>query len=118
VFLQQEKHGLSDCCPKYQVFTEYDDDKLTSFMATFDNKFAVKADGLKKGKGVKLCPQDLVDVNDALRYCRELIQNDGKCIIEELLVGEEFSLMSFCDGKRQIASPIVQDNKRAYDGDQ
>ncbi|MEK7085899.1 MAG: phosphoribosylglycinamide synthetase C domain-containing protein, partial [Patescibacteria group bacterium] len=35
----------------------------------------------------------------------------------EKLIGQEFSLMSFCDGRHTAGMPIVQDHKRAYDGD-
>ena len=52
-----------------------------------------------------------------LAYCGELITNGGSFVIEEKLVGEEFSLMSFCDGKNLAHMPAVQDHKRAYEGD-
>ena len=38
-------------------------------------------------------------------------------VIEEKFIGEEFSLMSFCDGKTLKHMPVVQDHKRAYEGD-
>ena len=38
-------------------------------------------------------------------------------VIEEKFVGQEFSLMSFCDGDNLKHMPIVQDHKRAYEGD-
>ena len=38
-------------------------------------------------------------------------------MIEEKLIGEEFSLMSFCDGEHLIHMPPVQDHKRAYEND-
>ena len=38
-------------------------------------------------------------------------------MIEKKLIGEEFSLMSFCDGSSLIHMPAVQDHKRAYEGD-
>ena len=31
--------------------------------------------------------------------------------------GEEFSVLSFCDGESQVHMPPVQDHKRAYEGD-
>ena len=42
---------------------------------------------------------------------------ESSFIIEEKLIGEEFSLMSFCDGTNIQHMPAVQDHKRAYDGD-
>jgi phosphoribosylamine--glycine ligase len=38
-------------------------------------------------------------------------------VIEEKFTGEEFSLMSFCDGNTLKHMPAVQDHKRAYEGD-
>lgn len=39
-------------------------------------------------------------------------------MIEEKLDGEEFSLQTITDGESVIHLPLVQDHKRAYDGDQ
>ena len=52
-----------------------------------------------------------------MKYCDEIIQKGGKFVVEEKLVGEEFSLMSFSDGKTLIHMPAIQDHKRALDGD-
>jgi phosphoribosylamine--glycine ligase len=41
----------------------------------------------------------------------------GSFLVEEKLVGEEFSLMSFVDGKTCCHMPVVQDHKRAFEGD-
>jgi phosphoribosylamine---glycine ligase len=38
-------------------------------------------------------------------------------VIEELLEGEEISVFALCDGARALALPVVQDFKRAEDGD-
>jgi phosphoribosylamine--glycine ligase len=38
-------------------------------------------------------------------------------VIEEKLIGQEFSFMCFCDGEHLIPMPIVQDHKRAFVGD-
>jgi len=37
-------------------------------------------------------------------------------VVEEKLVGPEFSLMSFVSGKKVVSMPAVQDHKRAYEG--
>jgi phosphoribosylamine--glycine ligase len=52
-----------------------------------------------------------------LAYARECLSEGGRVVVEEKLVGEEFSLMSFCDGVNTIEMPSIQDHKRAYDGD-
>ena len=38
-------------------------------------------------------------------------------LIEEFLVGEEVSLLSFCDGKTALPLPSAQDHKAVFDGD-
>jgi len=55
--------------------------------------------------------------NDALAYCMELVDKGGEFVIEEKFIGQEFSLMSFCDGETLKHMPAVQDHKRAYEGD-
>jgi phosphoribosylamine--glycine ligase len=70
----------------------------------------VKADGLAAGKGVFVCHnQDELDT--ALRSVR------GPLVIEELLEGEEVSLLAVADGRNVIPLPPAQDYKRAGDGD-
>jgi fusion protein PurCD len=46
-----------------------------------------------------------------------MVENGSNFVIEEKFVGEEFSLMSFCDGDNLKHMPAVQDHKRAYEGD-
>jgi phosphoribosylamine--glycine ligase len=77
----------------------------------------IKFDGLMGGKGVKVSGEHLKDKNEGLRYCEYLLKNSGNYVIEEKLYGEEFSLMSFCDGNTLSHMPAVQDHKRAYEGD-
>ncbi|MBT5747995.1 MAG: phosphoribosylamine--glycine ligase, partial [Candidatus Marinimicrobia bacterium] len=73
--------------------------------------------GLAGGKGVKVSGDHLHSHEKALAYCTELVNNDGEFVIEEKFIGEEFSLMSFCDGETLKHMPAVQDHKRAYEGD-
>ena len=56
-------------------------------------------------------------MDEAIKYCKEIINKGGKFVIEEKFIGEEFSLMSFCDGRSLKHMPIVQDHKRAYVND-
>ena len=51
-------------------------------------------------------------------YCKTLNDQNHDFIIEEKFVGEEFSLMSFSDGKTLKHMPAVQDHKRAYENDE
>ncbi len=81
-------------------------------------QYVVKPDGLTGGKGVKISDAHLFSIADALTYCEELFsQSQSAVVIEERLDGEEFSLQSFCDGIHIVHMPVVQDHKRARNGD-
>jgi phosphoribosylamine--glycine ligase len=74
----------------------------------------VKADGLAAGKGVFVCrTQDELDA--ALRSVSSF---GDRFVVEELLEGEEVSILALCDGVQAIQLPPAQDFKRAYDGDE
>jgi len=77
----------------------------------------IKPDGLTGGKGVKVWGDHLQSEQDVMDYCNEILENKGRVIIEEKLNGEEFTYICFVDGVNVIGTPIVQDNKRAYNGD-
>jgi phosphoribosylamine--glycine ligase len=55
-----------------------------------------------------------VDRNGAVEYVKSL---KGGVVLEERLIGEEFTLQAFVDGSHLIPMPLVQDHKRAFDGD-
>jgi phosphoribosylamine--glycine ligase len=78
------------------------------------NQYVIKANGLMGGKGVKVGGEHLHTFAEAYKFCEELHTGGHSFVIEEKLVGQEFSLMCFCDGTRLVPMPIVQDHKRAY----
>ena len=75
--------------------------------------YVLKADGLAGGKGVKVSGVDFYTKEEALDYCSECINTYGKVVVEEKLVGEEFSLISFSDGITVKDTIPVQDHKRS-----
>lgn len=79
--------------------------------------FVVKADGLMAGKGVMVSGDHFSTIDEGLAFAQKAIEKFGRVVIEEKLVGQEFSLMSFCDGVHTVEMPAVQDHKRAFDGD-
>ncbi|MBD3360753.1 phosphoribosylamine--glycine ligase [Candidatus Peregrinibacteria bacterium] len=101
--------------PKFKVF--YDEEGLEEFFIDLGEEFVVKADGLKGGKGVKVSGDHLKNIEEGISYAKECLIDSGRVVVEEKLVGQEFSLMSFCDGTYTVDMPVVQDHKRAFEGD-
>lgn len=77
----------------------------------------VKADGLALGKGVFVCASE----DDALQALNTIYKSgkfdDKKVVIEEMLSGEEISLLTLCDGKTLTPLLPSQDHKRRFDDD-
>lgn len=99
--------------PKYRTFADLDG--VEAFLQELGEcSYVVKADGLMGGKGVKVAGDHLHSFADAIAYCKEIIEHKQTFVIEEKLVGQEFSFMCFCDGEHIVPMPIVQDHKRAF----
>ena len=101
--------------PKYKTFNSMY--RVSEFLNDLGENYVVKYDGLAGGKGVKVAGDHLHSHDEAFEYCQELMDAGSKFVIEEKFIGQEFSLMSFCDGKHLQHMPAVQDHKRAYEGD-
>ncbi len=61
--------------------------------------YVIKANGLMGGKGVKVAGDHLHSLREAYEFCQELHAQGQTFVIEEKLIGQEFSLLCFCDGK-------------------
>ena len=112
------KNGIG-ACPKYKVATSLDECRRF-FAALPPLGYVVKADGLCGGKGVKVGGEHLLTDDESLAFCAELLAAGGdspRVVLEEKLIGQEFSLMSFCDGEACAHIPPIQDHKRAHEGD-
>src|SRR3990167_647922 len=93
-------------------------DGVLTQLQKFGTHYVIKADGLMGGKGVKLSGEHLANHQEALAYCQELLNSQSGFVLEEKLIGEEFSLLSFVSGSQLIHMPAVQDHKRAFENDQ
>ena len=96
--------------PAYQRFA--DCDEAVRFIQDHPGDLAIKPVGLTGGKGVRVMGEQ-VDRDGACAYAREL---GGPIVVEERLVGEEFTLQAFVDGTHLVPMPLVQDHKRAFEG--
>ncbi|MDD4128078.1 MAG: phosphoribosylamine--glycine ligase, partial [Methanomicrobium sp.] len=104
------KYGVAGC-PLYRVFHDVKD--ACKFILNHDGDLAIKPIGLTGGKGVKIMGEHF-GKEGAIEYVKEI---GGEVVLEERLLGEEFTLMAFVDGTHLVPMPLVQDHKRAYEGD-
>lgn len=100
--------------PRFQVFN--DPDRMAQYVMDLD-EIVIKADGLHGGKGVLVQGDHFGTKEEGLEHAKKFIESDGQVVIEEKLIGQEFSLMSFVDGQHVVDMPTIQDHKRAFEGD-
>ncbi len=121
-----QKYGI-DASPKFRVFertrnSKKDHTDEERAMYTFidqelQGNYVVKYDALKGGKGVKVSGEHLASIDEGMHYALECLEECGRVVIEEKLIGVEFSLLSFVSGATVVDMPAVQDHKRGYEGD-
>ncbi|MBR3476709.1 MAG: phosphoribosylamine--glycine ligase [Candidatus Methanomethylophilaceae archaeon] len=102
-------------------FAHFDNAKdAEEYLKGIDHEIVVKPVGLTGGKGVKVQGEHLHSFAETMEYINEIFDNNiggAGVILEERAVGEEFTQMVFVDGKHIVPLPLVQDHKRAYEGD-
>ena len=112
-----KKHGIRGNLG----FASFDNSKdAEEYIKTVNYDIVVKPVGLTGGKGVKVQGEHLHSLGEIMKYVSEIFENNiggAGVIIEEKAVGEEFTQMVFCDGTNISPMPLVQDHKRAYEGD-
>ena len=79
----------------------------------------VKADGLAAGKGVFVCfsEKEALEAVKATLEDKEFGAAGSEILIEELLEGEEASILALTDGKTIVPLESAQDHKRVFDND-
>jgi phosphoribosylamine--glycine ligase len=97
--------------PTYRVY--HNTSEAIDFVKDHDGDLAIKPIGLTGGKGVRIMGEQ-VDQAGAIAYIKEV---NGSVVLEERLKGEEFTLQAFVDGFHIVPMPLVQDHKRAGEGD-
>ena len=124
--IETSKTFMRDLVAKYGIegnlrYEPFDSaEAAIEFVKSAPYEYAIKPVGLTGGKGVKVFGEQLQTVEDSIAYINEIFQNGvggGKVIIEERAVGEEFTQMVFSNGTNVFPMPLVQDHKRAYEGD-
>jgi phosphoribosylamine--glycine ligase len=100
-------------CPDFETFD--DEGAACDYIDEYDGDLVVKPAGLTGGKGVRVMG-DQVDADGAKEYIRE--SDYERIVLEERLVGEEFTVQGLVANGDLRVTPAVQDHKRAYEGDE
>lgn len=123
--LETSKSFTRDLCAKYKIagsliYKKFHQlEGVKEFLHHLgDGNYVIKANGLMGGKGVKVAGDHLHSIAEAYQFCEELVAAGQTFVIEEKVVGQEFSFMCFCDGKSLVPMPLVQDHKRAFVNDE
>lgn len=84
-----------------------------------EGRCAVKADGLAAGKGVIVCREmhSAVSAIQKIIRDREFGEAGSRVVVEDLLEGQEASIMAICDGDHYILLDSSQDHKALNEGD-
>jgi len=101
---------------QFSTFTDYDE--ALKYIREKGAPIVIKASGLALGKGVTVC-QTLEQAETALKESmldKVFGESGSTVVIEECLVGPEFSVHAFCDGKSYKLFPTAQDHKPVFDG--
>jgi len=107
-----ERHDIPGC-PDFETFEDME--AACEFLDNYDGDMAVKPAGLTGGKGVRVTG-DQVSKAEAKEYIRE--SGHDRIVLEERLVGEEFTVQALVANGDVRVTPAVQDHKRAYEGDE
>ena len=123
--IETSKAFMRELLSKYNIkgnihyATFHNAEDAEKYIKAQSSEIVVKPVGLTGGKGVKVQGEQINGHQETMSYVLEVLGTPGMggVVIEEKLVGEEFTLMVFVDGKHVAPMPLVQDHKRAYEGD-
>lgn len=110
-----KKYGIPTAA--YETFDNIE--KALEYVQNLTPPIVIKADGLALGKGVVIA-QSIEEAKTAIKEMmldKKFGNSGSTVVIEEFLDGEEFTILSFCDGKTVRPMVSSKDHKKAYDGD-
>ena len=116
-FAKQLMRASSVATAEGRIFDRYSEAK--AYIASRDEAVVVKAAGLAKGKGVFVCDEPADGILAAEKImCDKVFGPAGDVIVvEDKLIGEEASILSFVDGRNIYMMESSQDHKPIGDGD-
>ncbi|KAL0951466.1 hypothetical protein HGRIS_008154 [Hohenbuehelia grisea] len=112
-----DRHSIPTA--KFKVFKSHEIDDAIAYVQSCGHRVVLKANGLAAGKGV-LIPET---VDEAIVGLREIMVQKAfgtagdEVVVEELLVGQEISVLAFSDGYTVVPLPAAQDHKRIGEND-
>ena len=107
-----KRHDIQGC-PDFETFEDME--AACEYVDEYDGDLAIKPAGLTGGKGVRVIG-DQVTAEEGKAYIRE--SGYDRIVLEERLIGEEFTIQAFVANGQVRVTPAVQDHKRAYEGDE
>ncbi|KAI1263935.1 phosphoribosylamine--glycine ligase [Xylariaceae sp. FL1019] len=110
-----KKHNIPTAA--YENFSDYE--KARQYLGSVHHDVVIKASGLAAGKGV-IIPSTKEEGLEALKGImlnKEFGSAGDEVVIEELLSGDELSILTFSDGHTIKSLPPAQDHKRIGEGD-
>ncbi|CAK9796433.1 Trifunctional purine biosynthetic protein adenosine-3 [Anthophora plagiata] len=123
--IEADKYWAKEFMDRYKIptarwkgFVDADEAKKFVMNAPFP-ALVIKASGLAAGKGVIVAK----DEQEACKAIDEILTNKKfgsageSIVVEELLEGEEVSVLAFTDGKTIVPMMPAQDHKRIFDED-
>jgi phosphoribosylamine--glycine ligase len=102
----------------FEIFDDFNAAK--KYIEKGEKCSVVKASGLAAGKGVIVCysKQEALNALESLMEKKKFGEAGDTVVIEELLVGEEVSVLVLVSGDKILPFLPSQDHKRAYDNDE
>jgi phosphoribosylamine--glycine ligase len=101
--------------PSYRSFSDVK--KAIAYVKSLkDQVLYIKASGLALGKGA-IRAENKKEAITAINSMKQFGKAGETFLIEECMIGEEFSLFAICDGKNYQIVGTAQDHKTVYDHD-
>lgn len=101
--------------PQYESFSNVD--KAIAYVKKMrEQTLFIKASGLALGKGV-IRADTRKEAIDAISQMKSFGRSGETFLIEEGMIGEEFSLFAICDGEDCVITKAAQDHKTVFNGD-
>ena len=114
------KHNIPTA--PFRVFGDTSEESVSeakTYLRENQKARVIKADGLCAGKGVLVCQslEEAESAVDTIAVKKEFGDAGNKFIIEELLSGQELSILVLTDGKSLVPLLPSQDHKQIFAGD-